>query len=71
MATLSPAVHLEAARPAYLLRSVGVSVRAFWVARREVARIARELNAHNDKQLADMGITRADIPAIARGTFRR
>lgn len=33
--------------------------------------IARELHAHTDRELADMGITRSDIPAIVRGTFQR
>jgi uncharacterized protein YjiS (DUF1127 family) len=33
--------------------------------------IARELAAHNDRELFDLGITRANIPQILDGTFSR
>jgi len=33
--------------------------------------MARELSSHSDRELADMGFSRADLPAIARGTYRR
>ena len=39
--------------------------------RRERRQVIRELSAHTDRQLADMGITRGDIRAVAAGTFRR
>jgi uncharacterized protein YjiS (DUF1127 family) len=43
-----------------------------WAAnRREIARITHELNLHTDRELADMGLTRGDIDAVARGRFRR
>jgi len=35
------------------------------------ARITRELNAYTDRELFDLGIQRADIPAVVNGTFRR
>jgi uncharacterized protein YjiS (DUF1127 family) len=35
------------------------------------ARIARELNTYTDRELFDLGIQRADIPAVLNGTFRR
>jgi uncharacterized protein YjiS (DUF1127 family) len=39
--------------------------------RRERARIARELLSYTDRELFDLGISRADIPAILDGTYRR
>ncbi len=35
------------------------------------ARIARELSTYTDRELFDLGIQRADIPAVLNGTFRR
>ena len=35
------------------------------------ARIARELDTYTDRELFDLGIQRADIPAVVNGTFRR
>lgn len=41
-------------------------------ARRErVARFTRELQAYSNRDLADLGLDRCDIPAVARGTYRR
>lgn len=34
-------------------------------------RAFEELTAMSDRELADMGITRADIPAIVAGTYQR
>jgi len=39
-------------------------------ARVERARIYAELDTCTDRELADMGISRADIPAIANGTYQ-
>lgn len=39
--------------------------------RRERARIARELLSYTDRELFDLGISRADIPAILDGTYKR
>ncbi|MDR3435570.1 DUF1127 domain-containing protein [Telmatospirillum sp.] len=39
--------------------------------RADRARIVNELNATTDRQLADMGFSRSDIPAIANGTYQR
>jgi uncharacterized protein YjiS (DUF1127 family) len=35
------------------------------------ARISRELATYTDRELFDLGITRADIPAVINGTYRR
>jgi uncharacterized protein YjiS (DUF1127 family) len=43
-----------------------------WQAKRAYrSRIARELNSYTDRELFDLGIQRADIPAVLNGTFRR
>jgi uncharacterized protein YjiS (DUF1127 family) len=34
-------------------------------------RVAAELSRFSDRQLADLGLTRGDIPAAARGGLRR
>ena len=39
--------------------------------RRETARIIRELETHSDRELAELGLNRGDITAVARGTYRR
>ncbi len=39
--------------------------------RQRQATIARELATYTDRQLFDLGIQRADIPAIVKGTYRR
>lgn len=38
---------------------------------REVFRITQELAGRSDRQLDDLGFSRAEIPAIARGAYRR
>ncbi len=40
---------------------------AYFAGQNEKKRIQRELSAYRDVELAEMGITRGDIPAIARG----
>ena len=39
--------------------------------REQVFRITQELERHSDRDLADLGLSRADIPDVARGTYRR
>jgi len=39
--------------------------------RAEVFRITQELVSCTDRQLADLGLSRSDIPAVAHGTYRR
>lgn len=38
--------------------------------RQQAARITRELQGYTDRQLADLGLSRADIPDVSRGMFR-
>ena len=39
--------------------------------RQEISRITYELEASTDRQLQDLGISRADIASIANGTYCR
>jgi uncharacterized protein YjiS (DUF1127 family) len=48
--------------------------RAFTAWRSEQRRrrqVVRELNAYSDRELLDLGFSRADFPAILSGTYRR
>ncbi|MTJ82207.1 MAG: DUF1127 domain-containing protein [Telmatospirillum sp.] len=45
--------------------------RDFLQARAERQRIFNELNSCTDRELAELGISRADIGAIADGTYQR
>lgn len=53
------------------LTSLGAKWNEFRTARRERNRIIRELNAYSDRDLAELGLFRHDVPAIAAGTYRR
>ena len=39
--------------------------------RNEVFRITQELAGCTDRQLADLGLCRSEIPSVANGTYRR
>ena len=39
--------------------------------REQIFRITQDLERCSERQLADLGLSRADIPAVARGTYRR
>jgi uncharacterized protein YjiS (DUF1127 family) len=40
-------------------------------ARAERVQIARELSTYSDRELNELGFSRADLPMIAAGTYRR
>ncbi len=43
-----------------------------WNRRRQtIARVTRELNTYSNRQLADLGLSRGDIPDVARGRITR
>jgi uncharacterized protein YjiS (DUF1127 family) len=48
-----------------------VSLKEWSRVRAERAAIVRELSFCTDRELADMGFSRADFPAIASGTYKR
>lgn len=37
--------------------------------RKEIARITRELETYTDRELSGLGLSRCDIPDVARGKF--
>lgn len=39
--------------------------------RRERVQMARELDSYSDRDLAELGFSRADLPQIVAGTYRR
>jgi uncharacterized protein YjiS (DUF1127 family) len=46
---------------------LAANFRAWRERRREIARITRELECYTDRELAELGFCRSDIPDIARG----
>ncbi len=72
--TATPALTTTSARGFTGLGTVLHHLRVHWQRARaerwEIARITLELQGHTDRQLADLGLSRADIPDVARGTFR-
>lgn len=53
-----------------LWRRVAGLLHAFHKASQQ-RRVASELAAFSDRELADLGLTRGDIPGVARGEWRR
>ena len=39
--------------------------------RQQIVRSTRELQAYTDRELSQLGLHRADIPSVARGTYWR
>lgn len=54
-----------------MLRQTAASFAAWRAERRKRAQIARELAVYTDRELFDLGIQRADFPAIIDGTYSR
>ncbi len=53
-----------------MLQQLGMRWQRARAQNREISRITRELQSYTDRQLVDLGMSRADIPDVARGTFR-
>jgi uncharacterized protein YjiS (DUF1127 family) len=74
---LSPNTYLfdatgQTTRPAGIrLSSLFHRLRASWAERRAVERQMQELYRSSDRELWDMGLSRSDLPEIARGTYRQ
>lgn len=58
-------------RPSTGLRRLLARLFAWRAERREIARTLRELERVDTRDLRDLGITRYDFEAIARGVFTR
>lgn len=52
------------------LRAVQERIRTAYARRVEYGRVYDELDCYNDRELADLGISRADIPRIAGDAAR-
>jgi uncharacterized protein YjiS (DUF1127 family) len=46
-------------------------LRVSWAQRSALARQMQELYQSSDRELLDMGLSRSDLPEIAKGTYRR
>ena len=69
MANVSHAMHAPTHTP--VMAQVVAAWQDYTARRRERAQIIRELGAYTDRELAELGFYRQDIPAIANGTYRR
>jgi uncharacterized protein YjiS (DUF1127 family) len=58
-------------RLATIARSIRRRVDAYRLEQRERARVIAELSASSDRELQELGYSRADLIAIARGTYVR
>ena len=71
--TLSPRSHSAGLLAAF--RTKLGELRLEWqqakAQRQEIARVTHELSVCSDRQLADLGFRRSDIPEVARGAFGR
>lgn len=52
------------------LHAIRAKLRLATERRTGMARITRELEAHSDQDLADLGLARCDIPRLARTTVQ-
>ncbi len=68
---LSGTPHIVAGSGAGRLARLRVSMNERLAERRRRHRIVTELSHYTDRELADLGFSRADFPAIANGTYRR
>ena len=55
---------------AHTQRQLSERYRAWAARRREIAQTTRELESCTDRELWELGFSRYDIPAVARGTYR-
>jgi uncharacterized protein YjiS (DUF1127 family) len=52
-------------------RRVRTRLNAYRLEQREQARVIAELSNSSDRELGELGYSRADLIAIARGTYER
>lgn len=53
------------------IASIPIRVSNWLSRRRDVSRAIRELSLHSDRELADLGVSRGDIVALAEGRTRQ
>ena len=57
--------------PVFDLSGMIATFHAWRARRQDIARITRELEGYSDGELAELGLGRGDIPAVARDSFAR
>jgi uncharacterized protein YjiS (DUF1127 family) len=58
---------VRASAPAFGVSGLLAAFQAWRARRRDIARITHALEAMSNRELAELGISRSDIPAVARG----
>jgi uncharacterized protein YjiS (DUF1127 family) len=53
------------------MKNLARSYQAWHAERQRRRQLIRELNAHSDRELAELGFSRYDFPAIINGTYQR
>jgi uncharacterized protein YjiS (DUF1127 family) len=53
------------------VQSLGFRLQTYLAEQRRRRRVAHELSTYTDAELAELGFSRFDIPAVAAGTYRR
>ena len=53
------------------VRGLNLRFQAYRAEARKRSQITRELSTYSDDELAEFGLSRFDIPAVAAGTYRR
>jgi uncharacterized protein YjiS (DUF1127 family) len=65
----APVAVVRQSAPALSLSGLMNAFRAWRARQREIAQITRELESMNDRELAELGLSWSDIPAVARGEY--
>ena len=71
LSTLLPSTDTFRGAAAFKLRELSLKWQRAKAEREQIFRITHELERCSDRDLADLGLSRADIPDVARGTYRR
>ena len=71
LSTLLPSTDTFRGAAALKLRELSLKWQRAKAEREQIFRITQELDRCSDRDLADLGLSRADIPDVARGTYRR
>ena len=62
---------VRASAPVFDLSGMIAAFHAWRARRQAIARITRELECYSNGELAELGLSRGDIPAVARDSLAR
>jgi uncharacterized protein YjiS (DUF1127 family) len=68
---VQPDITRAASSGLVFLRTLATQLGNFWSARRQRSRELSDLYSMSDHELLDMRLSRGDLMAIAKGTYRR